>query len=235
VKYAVLFLIIGAYLIAAAVLLGGPYWLLLWPGGNALLLTVGYLGLGPRFLGKRPHGGIAWWAFALMLPYFVGTWLMWHLQRFVLSAPACHEVAPRLWLGRRPLPHEIPLGTDLVVDLTAEFLAHPGVLRGRDYLCLPTLDCSAPDERLFRAAVERVAAWPGTVYLHCAAGHGRSATLAAAVLVARGLAPDADSAVQMLRSVRSGVGLVPSQRALLLRTVGSRSPLAPEAGARGRG
>lgn len=223
-KYATIFFGFGIYLTATAVLLGDVYWLLLWPGVNALLLAAGYVRLGPRLLGKRPNGRIAPWALILMLPYLGTTWILWHLHRRVTREPACHEVAPRLWLGRRPLLHELPPNTDLIVDLTAEFFVSPGILHGREYLCLPTLDCTAPDETLFRAAVARVADWPGTVYIHCAAGHGRSATFAAAVLAARGLAPDVAAAVRMLRTVRPGVGLQPSQRALLVRVFPTLCP-----------
>jgi protein-tyrosine phosphatase len=138
-------------------------------------------------------------------------------MRLFSREPCCHEVAPGLWLGRRPLRREVPADVVLVVDLTAEFFAARGVRAGREYLALPTLDGTAPDEAALRAAVARLADHPGPVYLHCAAGHGRSALLAAALLLARGLAADHHQAEARLRQVRPRVRLTRRQRQLLRR------------------
>ena len=90
-----------------------------------------------------------------------------------------------------------------------------GVVVGRSYLCLPTLDALAPPLAAMRELVKQVAAWPGTAYVHCAAGHGRSALVAAAVLLARGLAADPKEAQRLVRKARPGVSLNKSQRRLL--------------------
>jgi hypothetical protein len=45
--------------------------------------------------------------------------------------------------------------------MTAEFAAPRGVLAGREYEALPTLDAEAPDETQLREAVEKAIAWPG--------------------------------------------------------------------------
>lgn len=52
-KYGILFLVLGAILVLQGTLLGGPYWLLVWPGISFLLVALGYLRLGPRIFGKR--------------------------------------------------------------------------------------------------------------------------------------------------------------------------------------
>jgi protein-tyrosine phosphatase len=151
------------------------------------------------------------------LPYLLLAWTVWHLQRWLSREPCCHEVAPGVWLGRRPLQRDLPPGVALVVDLTAEFFAARGVRAGRDSLVLPTLDATAPDETRFRAVLMRLAEHPGPVYIHCAAGHGRSALLAAALLLLRGLAADERQAESQLRQARPGVRLGPAQRRLLRR------------------
>jgi protein-tyrosine phosphatase len=214
-KYVVVFSLFALYLAALAALLGGWCWLLLWPAFSFALVAAAYARLGPRVFGKRDDGRLAWWAVALLLPYLLFTWVVWHLQRLCSRQPSCHEVAAGLWLGRRPLRRDLPPGVVLVVDLTAEFFAAPGVRAGRDYLTLPTLDGTAPDEGRCREVLAHLAAHPGPVYIHCAAGHGRSALLAAAVLLARGLAADARQAEARLREVRRGVRLLPAQRRLL--------------------
>lgn len=65
--------------------------------------------------------------------------------------------------------------------------------------------------------VRKVARWQGGVYIHCASGHGRSATVAAAVLMVRGLAADAKAAENLMKRVRPGIRLSLGQRRLLGR------------------
>jgi protein-tyrosine phosphatase len=216
-RYAIVFSVLGFYLIGLAVVLGGWVYLLGWPALGFLLLAIAYAGAGPALLGKRPDGRLAWWAFVLFGPVLFLLWTVWHLQRLVSREAPCHEVAPGLWLGRRPFAHEIPAEVMLIVDLTAEFPLPCGLGQGREYLVLPTLDGIAPDEARLRALVVRVANSAGPVYMHCAMGHGRSATLAAAVLVFRGLAVDPREAEKRIRRVRPGVRLNSEQRAVLIR------------------
>jgi protein-tyrosine phosphatase len=213
-KYAIVFGLLAVYLAVMAAVLGGAGWVLLWLAVNSAILAAAYAGLGPGVLGKRANGRLAWWAL-LLLPYLGITWLVWHAQRLLSREACCDEVAPGLWVGRRPLPHEVPAGIDLVVDLSAELAEPRGVMRGRSYLCLPVLDTLAPAPAAFRELIARVAAWPGPVYVHCAVGHGRSALVAAAVLLARGLARDGTEAEAMLRRARPAVRLKPAQRRLL--------------------
>jgi protein-tyrosine phosphatase len=216
-KYVLVFLLLGIYLTVLGAGLGGFGWLLLWPGGSYLVLAAAYAGLGPGVCGKRPDGRLAWWAVGLMLPYLLPNWLVWYVQRFLHRKHPCSEVAPGLWLGRRVYAMELPAGTSLVVDLTAEFPEPRGVVRGRTYVCVPTLDALAPPEDVLRDLVRQVAGWPGTAYVHCALGHSRSALVAAAALIARGLAADADHATAVLRQVRPSVRLTEPQWRLLKR------------------
>src|SRR5947207_1355977 len=76
----------------------------------------------------------------------------------------------------------------LVVDLTSEFADPRAVRMARDsYLCVPTLDACAPDATAAREALERIDASDKPVYIHCAQGHGRTGSFAAALLIRRGL------------------------------------------------
>jgi protein-tyrosine phosphatase len=211
--YAILFGLLAGYLAFLAAASGGWGWLLLWPAVSFGLLAAAYAGLGPRVFGKRGDGRLSPLMVWLLLPVLLLLWGLWHLSR--LAGRCCDEVAPGLWLGRRAFVRELPPGIVLVVDLTAEFSAPRGIREGRDYLALPTLDAAAPDESAFRAALDRVSGAAGPVYLHCAQGHGRSALLAAAVLLRRGIASDVRDAERILRRARPGVRLKPAQRRLL--------------------
>src|SRR5262249_9069783 len=124
------------------------------------------------------------------------------------------EVAPGLWVSRRPRERELPPGTALVVDLCAEFPAQRAVCEGRAYVSIPTLDARAPEPHEIVAAVRAVVAAKGHAVIHCAHGHGRSATVAAAVLVHRGQAT-LDDVEAKLRAQRPRIGLNAHQRRAL--------------------
>ena len=222
-KYALVFAPLGIYLCLLGGALGGAAWLLVWVGLSFLLVGGAYLGLGPGVFGKRPKGDLSFWAIGLLLPYLAMIWLVWHLLRWLTTEPCCNEVAPGIWVGRRPLAWELPPEVDLVVDLMAELPASYAVRNGRTYICLPTLDATAPDEDAFRRLVERLADWPGKVYIHCASGHGRSATLAAALLIARGCSETAAQAEEFLRRGRPGIRLKRGQRKLVQKLAESRA------------
>jgi protein-tyrosine phosphatase len=218
--YAVAFAVLAIMLTGEAIWVGG--WiggLLLWPALSAAALSAAYCGLGPRVFGKQADGTLASWSLSLLLPYLLLVWLVWHVWRWFNRDPAMHEVSPGLWVGRRPLAGELPANLGLVVDLTSEFPAAPGVSRGRDYLILPMLDAAATgDESEFLELVLAVANYRKPVLVHCALGHGRSAVTAAAVMLARGLVADPAEAEARLRAARPGVELRPAQRALLRET-----------------
>jgi protein-tyrosine phosphatase len=187
---------------------------LAWPALSFAVVGLAYAGLGARAFGKTARGGRHPVATVALAPYLFLAWIVLLALR-LRDEPAGHEIRPRLWVGRRPLrASELPAGVSLIVDLTSEF---PG-LRPKDveYTCLPTLDGSAPqDVEAARALVERIRAHDGVVYVHCAAGHGRSVAIVASVLVAEGRAANVEEAVATIRSVRPGAGLSRSQRALV--------------------
>jgi len=191
--------------------------LLLWLGLSFLVVAAGYAGIGPRVLGKRKDGTVHPLSGTILIPYRLLLEGLWQLQCRLTKEPAAHEIVPGLWLGRRPGPQDLPPGVALLVDLTVEFPRACRGVSGCDYLALPCLDAAAPEWRSFRAAVRKIAANPGPVYVHCALGHGRSATVVAAVLIARGHAADPSEAEARVLSIRAGVGLNAGQRALLRR------------------
>lgn len=209
--------VLGGALLACAAWLGGAAWALAWPALAVTAVGFGYLGLGPGVFGKREDGTLRGPHFALLLPYHVVAWLRVRWDAWRHREDAWNEVAPGLFLGRIVGAEGLPPGTRVVVDLTSEFAISAATRSGRDYHCLPALDTSVPSYDAFARLARRIAAHPGPVYVHCAAGHGRSATFAAALLIARGRAGDVESAEAMLRAARPTVRLHGAQRAMVRR------------------
>jgi hypothetical protein len=231
VKYAALFLLLGASLTLLAVQFvisnAGSLTALIgtvltgWTGIAFAAVGAAYAGLGPRVFGKRADGTLAWPNVLLLAPYLLLTLGLWHAQRLVSREDPANEIAPGLWLGRWPRRAcELPPDTGLIVDLAMEFVAAQDLRRPdrhRTYFALPTLDASTPDpvafDRAVRTVVETLPSTP--VYVHCALGHGRSALLVAAVLLARGAAASAEEAEARVQAVRPGVALNKAQRRFL--------------------
>jgi len=208
-----LFISIGQIILAA--LYPHAAWLLAWSGLGFCAVAVAYAFQKPRVFGKRLNGTLAWGPCVLLLPYLLLTWLLWYCQMRFSREAVCNEVAPGLWLGRRASLKELPPGITLVVDLTSEFGEPHGLRTGRAYICLPTLDNAAPDLEAFGNVVRQAADWEGGAYIHCALGHGRSALVAAAILMAHGLASSPEAAFARVRQARPGVNLNRSQWAFL--------------------
>jgi len=106
------------------------------------------------------------------------------------------------------------------------------------YLNLPCWDTHTPTP----AAIERAVAWAlgerragHSIYVHCAHGHGRSATVAGAVLIASGAASDAPGAVRLMQAARPRVRLNRRQAAALDGWVALRAGRGVEMGAGGGG
>ncbi|MEP6859643.1 MAG: dual specificity protein phosphatase family protein [Deltaproteobacteria bacterium] len=207
------FLAIAGVLVAAAITWPICH-VLLWPAAILVAAWVVYLFDAPRAFGKRGDGTLPWYAWAVWWPVFVFQWVGHELARSVTSEPVANEVAPGVWVGRRPRENELPAGIAIVVDLCAEMPAARDVSNGREYMTVPTLDARTPTLRELAAIVDRVQAAGGPAFIHCAFGHGRSATVAAAVLVRRGDYTLATVEAAM-KAVRPRIGLNRRQRAAL--------------------
>lgn len=186
-----------------------------WTGFAACIGSLAYLLNLPELLGKS-QGTTHPIATVLLLPFFFvvrGAWI----ARFKLSREApCNEIVAGLYIGRRPVEGELPHDVTFVVDLTSEFDEVLSIREANLYRNLPTLDGSVPPNRRdFDALVEEVSAYPKSVYIHCAYGHGRAALLASAVLLHRGLVSDAHEAAARLRAIRPKVRMSRDQRAWL--------------------
>ncbi len=208
---------LGAVLLARAAWPGGLAWIVAWPAIAVIAVGIGYLGLGPGVFGKRAHGTLRAPHLVLLLPYHVVAALRVRFDALMAREVPWNEIAPGIFLGRIVGPSALPPGIRVVVGLTSGFHVPAAMRRGRDYYCLPALDTSVPEYADFARLARTIAEHEGPIYVHCAAGRGRSATFAAALLIARGHARSVDEAEALLRGKRPRVRLHGAQRAMVER------------------
>lgn len=150
-------------------------------------------------------------AWTVLLPYRLLAQGMLRLLILGGREDGMNEVVPGLHLGRMPSARErtrfAELGVTAVLDLCAEFPdpRRRGGPPGLEWMQLPLLDGQPPSDGQFRAAVQWIAARRAegrTILVHCAQGHGRSATIVAAALCRLGLATGPEDALARIRAAR---------------------------------
>jgi hypothetical protein len=172
-----------------------------WTSGSCAVVTAAYLLNRPEWLGKR-NGRLAPRALPL-LPYLVAFRIACALIRRFRPPDAPTEIVPGLWVAGRIDARSFPAGVSHVVDLVAEYDAPAWERALPGYHALPVLDGGEPPSApAFVELVRELRDVTGVVLVHCDSGRGRAPTMAAAMLVARGLAPDVDAALALVRERR---------------------------------
>ena len=211
-KYGITFLVMAVLACAASAL--SAAWvtraLLLWVALALLIVAIAYLTNSPRLLFKKDNGTREWWSWLLLWPYYLLAWLSFWSHFLTNRRAASSEIAAGLWLSRRLSAREARsanIGWRAILDLACEFPRTP--LEGCEYLSLPVLDGTAPTLEQMSIAVDYINRGRdrGPVLLHCALGHGRSATIAVAWLLNCGIAESVEDGIAQVRKVRPGVGL----------------------------
>jgi hypothetical protein len=201
-----------------------PPWVkaLLWSTALCFgCVGLAFLWIGPRAFLKRPDGSLSAASWLLYWPYHTFNQATLAAVAWLGSDRPADEIAPNLYLGRQLTVFDRgvlkTLAFTAVLDLTSEFSELPALRKGPEYRCIPLLDTFAPTREQLIAGVQFIRRHiaDGPVLVHCALGHGRSATLAAAYLMAAGVADDTDSAEKLVRMRRPGVKLSIAQRAAL--------------------
>src|SRR5262245_26690411 len=210
--------LLGVAALACAPLVATFAWVPVWAAAAQLIVAYAYFTNRTAVFGKAQDGTLAPLSVLALLPHLLQVWGFFALKLAGLRREPCHHrVAPDIVLGRKPRAHELPDDCDLVVDLTAEFAADPVIVATRRYRSLPILNRHVPSDAEFKALLDELERFQGTLYVHCGAGRGRSAMVVAALLVLRGAAADALDAERQLRALRPGVRLHAAQRAAVDR------------------
>lgn len=224
IRYGLIFLTIALGVLAAALRCSGAaLGLLSWLAFGFALIAASYLLERPQLLGKRPDGRIAAWAVVLALPVLLLNYGLWTFKTLLREEPASHEVAPGIFVGRLPLPGDLPPGVAVIVDLTSELIAHPQIRIHPGYRVYPMLDDGFVEPVELERILAELAELPGAMLIHCAAGHGRSATLAAALGIVRGHFADPEQAEAAMREARPKIHLRRRQREQLDAWYAARS------------
>lgn len=185
-------------------------WLGFWLTANLIWLGIAYARRGSDVFGKQANGSLSKCRTLLFLPWLLFTWSVWRLS-LLLPEPKTHRINEKLTIGRRLIRQELPAGITAILDMTAEFPEPASVRRGTRYLCLPTLDASAPSPDALLATIHGIKP-EEHVFIHCAQGHGRTGLAAIALLLHRGVVGEIEEGLVLLRNIRPGIRLSSVQR-----------------------
>lgn len=219
-RYATLNLLLGAAISLQGILFPTLFIPMTWLGLSFSALGMAYLFNKPSLLGKGAEGSMAWWSWLGFLPLHIFIHAVWHLWRVFSREHPADMVTERLTVGRRLLGSEVPLGVELVVDLTSEFPEVPGVRDGREYRWFPILDASVPDLQVLRTFIAELPEVP--TYVHCAQGHGRTGLFSIAYLVEKKICATSDDAMALLTVARPGIALNYDQQTFIKTHYGAR-------------
>ena len=196
-----------------------------WACVGCMIPAVAYLGGQAHWFGKgsdgtlRPVARIALWSFHVI------NYASYLILRFGRGERVWDEVTPVVWVGRRPRELEsaafAALAPASVLDLTAE---HPAWAdREVEYKNIAIVDGAAPTMTQFESSMAFLDHAPRPVLVHCALGHGRSATIVAAWMVRVGRASSVEEAEQMMRLQRPWVRIRRRQRRAAQAFIGQGS------------
>lgn len=127
-------------------------------------------------MGKTKTGQINLILLIINLPWLLLTWAIWLLEVTVSPEDKMNRIGQtNIYLGCYPRFTKIEK-FDLIIDLTAEF--PPCKAGAKEYICLPNLDGIKlrNTARLPRLSMKQ------KILIHCAQGHGRSASYASLLI-----------------------------------------------------
>ncbi|HVF85808.1 MAG TPA: dual specificity protein phosphatase family protein [Abditibacteriaceae bacterium] len=221
-KYAAIFIVFGLVCVFLAATSSNVFLQFVEASSAVAFCGVGfaYAFAEPRMFLKKSDGRLGLFSYVVFWPYHLLNSFSLFVFRRLGRENAFDKIDHNVFLGCRLNRGDNDIISRLnicsVLDLTCEF-SETASLRQLSYRCIPVLDTCAPK----LAELQNGAAWivqqtsEGAVYVHCALGHGRSATFVAAYLLMNGKACNAQEAVDQVAVLRSKIELSASQRALL--------------------
>lgn len=177
---------------------------LVWPAVAFAVVAVAFAAGRPDWLGKDETGRRSPGMAVLLMPYLAFCLGTWQISRRLDRRPPVHGLGDDLFIGRRCGRSELPQEVRSILDLTSELREPASIRKDLDLTlgCVPLLDAMPPSDRAIDACLRTLARLPAPVFLHCAQGSGRTATIAAAWLLRTGQASDVASALQGVLEAR---------------------------------
>jgi len=158
--------------------------------------TVGMFLRKPQIFGKRVDGTLRPWSYIVWYPWILMSWLSsQHVLRKMIRYPVVSEVHERIFVGGylgagKTLPSVLSKHHLCVIDVTCELPRSRALPHDVEYLNIATWDGTPPTvsdiQRSVEWAIERHKQGHA-IYVHCAFGIGRSATIASAIIVGMGI------------------------------------------------
>jgi protein-tyrosine phosphatase len=185
-----------------------------WTSGACAVAAGAYVANRPGWLGKR--AGRFGPGALVVLPYLVAYRIASAITRWWRGLDAPTSIVPGLWIGGRLDSRSFPPGVTHVVDLVAEYPAPRWARELEGYRNVSVLDGGKPPApRALLALACELRDVTGGILVHCDSGRGRAPTVAAALLIARGVAPDVEAAVTLVRERRPAASPTRSDIAFL--------------------
>ena len=200
--------------------------LLLWSILSCLIVAWAYAAQKPLLImGKRRDGGFSWFRLILNLPWLLFTWLTWWGIAALIREDAMNHIeGTGIHLSRWPLFGVDLSEFDLVIDLGAEL--PPWYRVGAAYEALPNLDDMPLQVCQPTSPIDRQT----RLLIHCAQGHGRTASMATLLLIDLGFAQNVDEARRMILNARPRARMSEAQRHFIQRRVAERSGTSEQTG-----
>lgn len=203
---------------------------LLWPAFVCLSIASSYSScgnggqLGVKLIGKsKKTGEIPFLRIVILFPYFMLAWGWWYFRQTILLRGKENPydlVSKDIYVGRYPLwyPKEFPQTVKHVIDVTGEFPGIQEIQFNRTYLCCRGMDMQLPSKEDLATIAIEASKLEGEIYIHCANGHGRSASLAALIMVLRGNVTNVEEAFTVMQKARPKV-YIHSEQMKVLKSV----------------
>jgi isopentenyl-diphosphate Delta-isomerase len=234
-KYGAIFILFATIVLGGCLIVENliAQMFLVYVSFSFLACGIAYVLKEPRFWQKQENGTIRATSFLLFAPMHGLNWFSLLLAVRLEREKAVHEIVPNLWLGRRLISSEadiFPKKSEVaVLDLTGEFPENK-FLRNNNYLCLSVLDHTAPSRNQLTQAIAFINnhILKRSVFVHCALGHGRSATVVAAWLLEQNKSQKVEAVLNQIRAIRPGVLLDADQISILKELLQTENQMSEE-------